>query len=181
MLIKQFCEATELPRDTVRFYIKRGLLKPEVGCGAGNRYQVFDNAQVERAKLIKLAQRLGFTLKQIADLGQRYDAKDIGPEAKMAILREQIDGIAEQERQLKKMRKYLTAKFRWIEDGETGSPPTFFWDRTDPAVSNDTPPVSSRGKLLNSQADQKDRQIQRKPTYAENQSVKRSVGGLSGI
>ena len=55
MLIKGFCEATGLSRDTVRFYVRRGLLSPAIGSGAGNRYQVFDAAQVERAKVIKAA------------------------------------------------------------------------------------------------------------------------------
>lgn len=136
MLIKQFCEATGLPRDTVRFYVKRGLLTPEIGCRSGNRYQVFDAAQVERAKLIKTAQRLGFSLKQIADLGRRYDAEEIGSEAKKAVLRAQIEGIAEQERELRQMRRYLTSKLSWVEAGETGSPPRFLGDQVEPRAAN---------------------------------------------
>ncbi len=129
MLIKQFCEATGLPRDTVRFYVKRGLLTPEIGSRPGNRYQVFDGAQVERVKLIKTAQRLGFSLKQIADLGERYDAEEIGSDAKLAVLRAQIDGIAEQERELRQLRKYLMAKLSWVENGEKGQSPKFIDDR----------------------------------------------------
>lgn len=136
MLIKQFCEATGLPRDTVRFYVKRGLLTPDIGSRPGNRYQVFDDAQVERAKLIKTAQRLGFTLKQIAELGERYDAEDVGSQAKVAVLRAQIHGIAQQERELRRMRTYLTAKLSWVENGETGSPPTFLEGTVEARVSN---------------------------------------------
>lgn len=125
MLIKQFCEATGLPRDTVRFYVKRGLLAPEIGCRPNNRYQVFDATQVERARLIKAAQRLGFSLRQIAVLAESYGAEEIGSEAKMAVLRGQIAGLAEQERELRRMRLYLAAKLNWVENGETGSPPGF--------------------------------------------------------
>lgn len=125
MLIKAFCEATGLPRDTVRFYVKRGLLKPAIGSQPGNRYQVFDAAQVERAKLIKAAQRLGFSLNEIAEYGKRYDAEGLGSDTKKAILRKQIADVAQQERDLKKVRRYLMAKLSWVELGEVGTPPRF--------------------------------------------------------
>ncbi|MEJ1935686.1 MerR family transcriptional regulator [Nostoc sp. NIES-2111] len=125
MLIKEFCAATELPRDTVRFYVKRGLVKPSIGSRPGNRYQVFDAAQVERATLIKAAQRLGFSLRQIAELGNRYEASGAGSEAKKAVLRDQIARVSEQERELRKVRAYLSAKLAWLESGEIGEPPRF--------------------------------------------------------
>ena len=150
MLIKQFCEATGRPRDTVRFYVKRGLLTPEIGCRPGNRYQVFDAAQVERAKLIKTAQRLGFSLKQIADLGERYDAEEIGSEAKKAVLRAQIDDIAKHEREFRQMRKYLSAKLSWVEDGETGLPPSFVGGQTHARSANDLAADASKGRSRSS-------------------------------
>lgn len=124
MLIKAFCEATGLPRDTVRFYVKRGLLSPAVGSSAGNRYQVFDTAQVERAKVIRAAQRLGFSLKEIAAMGKVYDSAKFGAEQKAAVLRSQIARLAEQERELRKVRAYLAAKLRWVAAGEVGEPPS---------------------------------------------------------
>ncbi len=125
MLIKQFCEATALSRDTVRFYVKRGLLKPDVGSSTGNRYQVFPAAEVERAKLIKAAQRLGFSLRQIAELGKAYDSEPVGSNEKMSVLRAQIAQITEQEDELRRVRMYLNAKLRWVEHGEVGPTPIF--------------------------------------------------------
>lgn len=124
MLIKAFCEATGLPRDTVRFYVRRGLLSPAIGSGAGNRYQVFDAVQVERAKVIKAAQRLGFSLKEIAAMGTRYAGAGFGSEQKAAVLRAQIARLVEQERELRKVRAYLEAKLRWVARGERGDPPS---------------------------------------------------------
>lgn len=124
MLIKAFCDATGLPRDTVRFYVKHGLLTPDVGSRPGNRYQVFDDAQVERARLIKIAQALGFSLKEIAGLAKAYAAAAIGPEEKVALLRSRLSALDEQERLVGVMRAYLAAKIRWIEDGERGPPPS---------------------------------------------------------
>jgi DNA-binding transcriptional MerR regulator len=146
MLIKQFCEASGLPRDTVRFYVKRGLLTPEIGRRPGNRYQIFDAEQVERAKLIKTAQRLGFSLKQIAELAKLYDARDIGSEAKKSLLRTQIDSIAEKEQELAHMRKYLSAKLSWVEKGEVGKPPSFSENNFGARAANDTVASGKRGR-----------------------------------
>lgn len=36
MLISEFAKATELPVDTIRFYISKGLLKPERSAKGGS-------------------------------------------------------------------------------------------------------------------------------------------------
>jgi DNA-binding transcriptional MerR regulator len=123
MLIKQFCEATGLPRDTVRFYVKQGLLTPDIGSRESNRYQVFDAAQVERAKLIKAAQRLGFSLKEIAEFGKAYETQSLSTEAKAELLRSRLAGLDDQARLLRSVRDYLSAKLTWLEGGEIGAPP----------------------------------------------------------
>lgn len=42
MLISEFARVTELPIDTVRFYVAKGLLKPERSLkGGSNPYQTF--------------------------------------------------------------------------------------------------------------------------------------------
>ncbi len=123
MLIKQFCAATGLPRDTVRFYVKRGLLQPAIGSRTGNRYQVFDDTQVERARLIKAAQGLGFSLRQIAELARSYEADALDVPERALVLRAQLAQIVEREKQLKQMRKYLEAKLNWLEGGSVGPQP----------------------------------------------------------
>lgn len=123
--MKQFCEATGLSRDTVRFYVRRGLLAPERGSRPGNRYQVFDAAQVERARLVRMAQRLGFSLREIAALAETYSAEASGREGKTSVLRAQIAHLADQERQMRQMRMYLTAKLSWVEGAELGPEPVF--------------------------------------------------------
>jgi DNA-binding transcriptional MerR regulator len=129
MLIKQFCEATGLPRDTVRFYVKRGLLKPTIGSASGNRYQHFDTAQVERAMLIRSAQGLGFTLRQIAELAKDYEQTTLTLVDRAAVLRAQLVQITARERDLRQMRRYLEAKLLWLETGASGAQPTFGRER----------------------------------------------------
>jgi MerR family transcriptional regulator, copper efflux regulator len=125
MLIKQFCEATGLPRDTVRFYVKRGLLKPTIGSRSCNRYQHFDAAQVERAMLIRSAQGLGFTLRQIGELAKDYEQETLSAEDRVGVLRAQLVQITTRERDLREMRRYLEAKLLWLESGASGAQPTF--------------------------------------------------------
>ena len=69
MLISEFARAADLSPDTVRFYVKRGLLQPEAGRrGGANPYQEFSQADVATARLVRIAQSLGFTLGEIAAL-----------------------------------------------------------------------------------------------------------------
>ena len=69
MLISEFARATELSRDTVRFYVRRGLLKPLAGNkGGSNPYQVFTHEHVQTARAIRMAQSLGFSLREIREL-----------------------------------------------------------------------------------------------------------------
>lgn len=123
MLIREFCRATGLGRDTVRYYVKRGLLTPAVGAGGSNRYQRFDDAQVERARLIRTAQGLGFTLRQIAALGEQYERGALAAPERARVLREHLAELDARAEGLRGMREYLAAKLTWVEGGETGPPP----------------------------------------------------------
>jgi DNA-binding transcriptional MerR regulator len=78
MLISEFAHATGLSRGTIRFYVRRGLLVPLAGNkGGSNPYQVFTNEHVQMARTIRMAQSLGFSLREIAALNVEYQAKRI--------------------------------------------------------------------------------------------------------
>jgi len=59
-------KAAGLPTSTVRFYERRGLLRPD-GRSRAN-YRVYGEASLERARFIKAAHGAGFTLADIARL-----------------------------------------------------------------------------------------------------------------
>lgn len=66
MQIGEIAAATGISRDTLRFYEKRGLLTARRG---GNGYRDYPPEAVDWLRYIRLAQQLGFTLKEIeADL-----------------------------------------------------------------------------------------------------------------
>jgi DNA-binding transcriptional MerR regulator len=135
MLIQEFCRATGLSRDTVRFYVRRGLLAPAIGAPArastaadpsgrpSNRYRVFDAAQVERARLIRAAQTLGFTLREIAALAAAYEKGRLTAARKAEVLRAQLAELDARATRLATLRRYLGQKLAWVEAGEVGTPP----------------------------------------------------------
>ena len=52
--------------DTVRYYVKRGLLAPESRRPSG--YRRYGDLQLSRLRFIRRAQELGFTLKDVREL-----------------------------------------------------------------------------------------------------------------
>lgn len=125
MLIAEFCRQTGLTRDAVRLYVKLGLITPVVGANASNRYQQFAAADVERAAIIRTAQQLGFTLKQIVALNREYEAGMMDTGRKLAVMRNQLAAVEAQAERIRVMRKYLHAKIAWLEGGERGAEPAF--------------------------------------------------------
>jgi DNA-binding transcriptional MerR regulator len=124
MLIAEFAKVTSLSRDTIRFYVKKGLLTPEVGRSGTNRYQSFDDEQVERALLIREAQALGFTLREIGALSEEY-ARGMSLARQAQLMRERLAAIDEQAVRLKRLRRYFASKIDWLEQGAIGEPPAF--------------------------------------------------------
>ena len=61
MLISEFARATGLSPETVRYYVRRNLLRPQLSTKGGrNPYQLFTDADVRIAGLIRLGQALGW-------------------------------------------------------------------------------------------------------------------------
>jgi Predicted transcriptional regulators len=126
MLISEFARRAGISPDTVRFYVRKGLIQPELGQkGGSNPYQIFTAEHLDTAKIIKLAQTLGFTLREIAILGQEYAAVGMSLERRTAIMRSQLEKIEAKARQIEAVRAYMRDKIAWMEGGETGPEPRF--------------------------------------------------------
>ncbi|HVX76177.1 MAG TPA: MerR family transcriptional regulator [Bradyrhizobium sp.] len=124
MLISEFARAAGLSTDTVRFYVRRGLLVPELGGKGGrNPYQVFTEEHVRDARIIRLAQSLGMSLKEIALLGQEYRAGGMTRERSIEILSGQLSRLEQKARELDALASYLRTKIAWLENGEKGPEP----------------------------------------------------------
>jgi len=126
MLIAEFCRRADLTRDAVRLYVKLRLFTPNVGHSASNRYQQFSDADLDRAAVIRTAQQLGFTLKQIVAFNREYEAGAMDTERKLAIMRGQLEAVDMKAERIRALRKYLRAKIAWMEGGEHGAEPLFY-------------------------------------------------------
>ena len=126
MLISEFARATGLSRDTVRFYVRRGLLKPLSGNkGGSNPYQVFTSEHVQMARTIRMAQSLGFSLREITALNAEYQAKRITRARGAEIMRWQLARLEEKAAHVGAMISYVHAKLAWSETGCKGPEPNF--------------------------------------------------------
>ena len=65
LTIAKFAEAGEVGVETVRFYQRKGLLETP---GRGDGIRRYGDADLARVRFIKSAQRLGFSLDEVADL-----------------------------------------------------------------------------------------------------------------
>jgi DNA-binding transcriptional MerR regulator len=123
MLIAEFARRTGLSKDTVRFYVKRGLLAPDIGTSVSNRYQWFGADQVGRALAIRWAQSLGFTLREIAEFEAEYNSVGMTDARKIELMRGRIALIEERVANLGRTADYFARKIAWIEAGSMGDPP----------------------------------------------------------
>lgn len=91
----QVADAAGVGRETLRYYERRGLLAPAARTVGGHR--LYPAEAVTRVRVVKAAQRLGFTLEEIAGLiegpGHRRDADgglQAGARAKLDQVRARI-------------------------------------------------------------------------------------------
>ena len=126
MLISEFARRAELSIDTVRFYIRKGLLAPETGMkGGSNPYQIFTEEHLDGARIIRMAQSLGFSLREIATLAAEYNAGGMSPERSLDLMRMQLARLEEKAGQINAMVDYTRAKVAWLEGGQRGPEPVF--------------------------------------------------------
>ena len=125
MLISEFAKRAGLSVDTVRFYIRKGLLTPETGLkGGSNPYQLFTAEHLEVARAIRMAQGLGFTLREIATLAAEYQA-GMTTERSIELMQMQLARLEEKAAQLGAMIDYTRAKVAWLESNQKGAAPLF--------------------------------------------------------
>ena len=126
MLISEFSRRAGLTSDTVRFYVRLGLLRPKQGTKGGQRpYQVFDAEHLQEALIIRTAQSLGMSLKEIAAISAARRAGQMTRDRSVAVLETQLERLQTKAAELEAMQGYLAAKSAWLRGGEKGAGPDF--------------------------------------------------------
>jgi MerR family transcriptional regulator, copper efflux regulator len=125
MLISEFVRATGLSKDTVRFYVRLGLLTPETnGKGGRNPYQVFTQDHVRAVNYIRLGQSLGMSLKEIAAINREYMRDGgISQERSIEIMSRQLVRLEQKAAETGAMVSYLRAKLAWLRSSAEGPEP----------------------------------------------------------
>ncbi len=74
--VGELAAAAEVGVETIRYYQRRGLLAVPVRADAGTRR--YGDAALQRLHFIKAAQRLGFSLDEVAELLRLDDGRSCG-------------------------------------------------------------------------------------------------------
>jgi len=76
MLIGELARAANVSRDAIRFYVRLGILKPQIGAKGGrNPYKIFSKQDLELLRMLRVSQAFGMTLKEF-----QIVRRDAGPE-----------------------------------------------------------------------------------------------------
>ena len=89
--VGQVAQAAGVNRETLRYYERRGLLPTASRSPGGHR--LYDEQVVTTLRVIKAAQRLGFTLEEVADLIEvgRQRGRDSGLQVRAAAKLVEVD------------------------------------------------------------------------------------------
>jgi len=124
MLISEFAKVSGLPIDTIRFYTKKGLLTPTRGAhGGAKAYAHFTDVDVTTARMIRLQQSLGYSLREIAALNAEYRKGERSVKRTHEVLSTQIARLEAKRDSLDAALSFLRGKLEWIDAGKPGDAP----------------------------------------------------------
>jgi MerR family copper efflux transcriptional regulator len=126
MLISEFARITGLTRDAVRFYARLGLLQPQTnGKGGRHPYSAFTDKDILAAEVIRIAQSLGMSLKEIAAFTEERRKGRLTSERRAEIMSAQLIGLEAKATELEVMISYVRAKIDWLKGSQQGPEPDF--------------------------------------------------------
>jgi DNA-binding transcriptional MerR regulator len=105
MLIHQAAAVTGLTIDTIRYYERQHLLDERHITRQPNGYRSYTSAAIERSHHLKHARAQGYTVAELRNLTQAYDAGRLGTAERRAFLNGKIARISRQIASLETMRR----------------------------------------------------------------------------
>ncbi len=104
-LIGELAAQAGVNRETLRYYERRGLLKPTRRTASG--YRVYNRESAARLLFIKRAQGFGFSLEEIRDLLAMKPENPRSCNRVMHMLDAKIDELAERIREMQRFHRQL--------------------------------------------------------------------------
>ena len=124
MMISNFARESCLSVDTVRFYVRRGLLHPETGHKGGSRpYKMFSLLDLEKTRVIRAGKALGLSLDEIGSFLKKRTFDGAEDDYLLAFLAGQRQQLTKRVAELQKLISFVDAKVAWLRDPDRGAPP----------------------------------------------------------
>jgi len=105
MKVSQLAKKAGVTADTVRFYTKQGLLKPERD--PENRYQLYSHADYQRLVFMRKARQLGFSLKSIKEILVNADEKTSPCPLVRELFEKRLTEVEQQISELQGLREHM--------------------------------------------------------------------------
>jgi len=115
MKIGQVASAADVTIDTVRFYERRGVLPEPQRRPSG--YREYTHSAVERIRMARMLQNLGFTLDEIIDMLRAHDAGTATCDSERWRLEGALDRIDTKIAELRRTRRLMNTA---IQECRTG-------------------------------------------------------------
>jgi MerR family mercuric resistance operon transcriptional regulator len=117
--IGALARAANVPVSTVRFYERRGILRPE-GRSHAN-YRRYSNDSLQKLRLIRCAQNIGLSLKDARELLKLIDSENCPCDDVEQIVRRRLDDVRARIKELRRWERALDKSLRVCCGGkETG-------------------------------------------------------------
>jgi DNA-binding transcriptional MerR regulator len=115
MKIGQVAERAEVSIDTVRFYERRGVLPAPERRPSG--YRVYPESTVERIRMAKSLQHLGFTLDEVIDALRAHDTGAATCDSELWRMEAVVQRIDAKIAELRQTRRDVNAAIELCRDG----------------------------------------------------------------
>ncbi len=119
MLINELSKRTGVSIHTLRYYENYGLIvgrKDETV--KSNKYKQYDDIVVEKVVWIIASKKVGFTLSEIRQSMDDWFDNKLPVNEKIEIVQKKIKEIDNKIKELKKVRKFLVAATKDVENGD---------------------------------------------------------------
>lgn len=115
MLIRELARQTGLSVHTIRFYEQKGLIDPAHVKRLRNGYRDYCAAVLDRLRLVKSGQRLGFSLTQIYRSIREWETGKLTDPDKIRLFQEKIALIDKQMAEFEQTKSYLLEKIAQLD------------------------------------------------------------------
>ena len=107
LTIGRLARAAGVPVSTIRFYERRGILRPD-GRSQSN-YRKYSRQTLEKLKLVRCGQGIGLSLKDVRELIRLVDSEESPCRDIDKLLRARLEDIRQRMRDLRKLERALVA------------------------------------------------------------------------